>query len=640
MSEIDQERIGSANPLGNEETEYGQLRIAEKANMPASDSSVATAVSTQVQLPTPRFTQVQEHTGTTEHLAARCPMPTLDPETPEMKQILATLRAEWTRLVTEFRWEGQSVEDTAARMIPLLNVGPVEQWKAVLIPFLYEIDRGGALIPVWLNVIEQGDPADLPPDANPADTQIGRARRFAILMLGNYKMMGIAGLRKTSKLAKSITNGNISSERGVAEILGDLAIDPNTSLYATQSLVKHATVPAIQALITALKHAKGWAKVDVIEACLELKQEQLYDLLIASGLDNAPGLESYIATPIYRVVPLENYLSGEGKVSPRLLEQSALIFSQVLQDNTNPPPATAEIGAVPVIFERHLPTLAQALFRGARHYALWQNTVAIHRLSLMLGRYWQEVSQGRIKDIRIIDQIYQCAPLMNEIEPWMQGQGRDTLLNTLANPDEEVLIPTIKVLGELRDSRAASLLITCLNAITELKDRSHALTIGAMCQTLGQLGHVQALPSLQQLLDRTILVASRTHQSKLKDNLPVGDPEIPGSIVYAAIIHAYGLLGDRSALESVVLATRDLDPYVRSQALDAIRRLDPRGEDRRSRTAIREALHDPNESIIHSASQLVVYYQDNEAVPALRQLTETRPELAHIGQDTLRQLGQ
>ncbi len=397
MSEIDQDRIGSANPLGNEETEHGQLHIAEKANMSASDSSVATAVSTQVQLPTSRFSQVQEHTGTTEHLAARRPMPTLDAETPEMNRILATLRAEWTRLVTEFRWGGQSVEDIAASMIPLLNVGPVEQWKAVLIPFLYEIDRGGALIPAWLNVIEQGDTADLPKDVNPAETQIGRARRFAILMLGNYKMMGIAGLRKTSKLAKSTTNGNISSERGVAEILGDLAIDPNTSLYATQSLVKHATVPAIQALIRALKHAKGWAKVDITEACLELKQEQLYDLLIASGLDNASGLESYIATPIYRVVPLENYLSGEGKVSPRLLEQSALIFSRVLQDNTNPPPATAEGDAVPVIFERHLPTLAQALFRGARHYALWQNTVAIHHLSLVLSHYWQEDISGKNK---------------------------------------------------------------------------------------------------------------------------------------------------------------------------------------------------------------------------------------------------
>ena len=77
---------------------------------------------------------------------------------------------------------------------------------------------------------------------------------------------------------------------------------------------------------------KGWAKVDVVGACLDLKQEQFYDLLIASGLDDTAGLESYLAIPIYRSVPLENYLSGEGKASSRFLEQSALIFSQVLQD--------------------------------------------------------------------------------------------------------------------------------------------------------------------------------------------------------------------------------------------------------------------------------------------------------------------
>jgi hypothetical protein len=518
-------------------------------------------------------------------------------------------------------------------------VGPVEQWKTVLIPFLYEIDRGGALIPAWLNVIAREDCSDLPQEANPAETLEGRARRFAILMLGNYKMMGISGLGQTSKLAKSTRNGSINTERDVAEILGDLAIDPHTSLYATQSLVKHATVSAIQALISALKYAKGWAKVDVVGACLELKQEQFYDLLVASGLDDALGLESYLATPIYRVVPLENYLSGEGKVSPRFLEQSALIFSQVLQDNVNPPPATAEIGAIPVVFERHLPTLAQALFDGARRYTLWQNTVALHRLGLLLGRYWSETSQGRIKDGRIIDQIYQCVPLMNEIEPWMQGSGRDTLLNTLANPDEEVLIPTIKALGDLRDPRTASLLITRLDAITEFKNRSHALAIGAMCETLGQLGEPRALSCLQQLVNRVIGVSSRTHQPKLQDNLPPGDPEIPGSIVYAATVYACGLLGDRTALENVVLATRDLDPYVRSQAFDAIRRLDPRGEDKRSRIATREALHDPCEPIVRSASQLIVQYRDIEASPALQQLSETHPKLAYLAQDALRQLG-
>ncbi len=660
MSEIDQEQIRSANLLGNEETEPGQLHSAEKANRTVPDSSAATAESVQVQLGTSCSSQVQERIGTVEHLAARRSMPAIDANTPEIKQQLAILRAEWTRLVTGLRWEGLSaeetvgfssrtkptsrgllweglsVEETANRMVPLLNVGPVEQWKSVLIPFLYEIDRGGALIPAWIDIIERGDTPDLPPDANPAETLEGRARRFAILMLGNYKMASVAGQGQTPKLAK---HGSTSNKKDVAEVLGDLAIDPNTSLYATESLVKHATVPAIQALVSALKYAKGWAKVDVVNACLELKQEQFYDLLIASGLDDVPGLESYLATPIYRQVPLENYLSGEGKASSRFLEQSALIFSQVLQDNTNPPPSSV-IGTIPVVFEHHLPTLAQALFAGARRQALWQNTVAIHRLSLLLGRYWSEVSQGKIKDNRIVDQIYQCVPLMNEIEPWMQGPGRDTLLKTLANSEEETLTPTVKVLGELRDMRAASLLITRLDATTTLRDRSHALTVGAMCETLAQLGEPQALTSLQNLVDRVVNIPSRMHEPKLKDNLPPGDPDIPGSIVYAAVIQAYGLLGNRAAVEKILLATRDLDPYVRSQALDAIRRLDPRGEDQHSRIAAREALHDPRESIVRSASQLVVQYRDSDAVSALQQLAQTRPELAYLAQDALRQLGQ
>ena len=79
---------------------------------------------------------------------------------------------------------------------------------------------------------------------------------------------------------------------------------------------------------------------------------------------------------------------------------------------------------------------------------------------------------------------------------------------------------------------------------------------------------------------------------------------------------------------------------MRSQALDAIRRLDPRGEDLHSRIAAREALNDPRESIVRSASQLVVQYRDNDAVSALRQLIQTRSELAYLAQDALRQLGQ
>src|SRR5207302_1134645 len=128
-------------------------------------------------------------------------------------------------LLTDLRWGGGSVEDTAERMIPLLNVGSVQQWKSVLIPFLLEIDRAGNLIPVWVHIIEHEEPPDLPPDANPAETMVGRARRFAILMLGNYKYVNISLLRGPE--------GSDTRYTDLSDFLGKLALDPNTSLYAT-----------------------------------------------------------------------------------------------------------------------------------------------------------------------------------------------------------------------------------------------------------------------------------------------------------------------------------------------------------------------------------------------------------------------
>src|SRR5579884_1226133 len=180
--------------------------------------------------------------GTVEHLATRRTLPPLNTDEPEVKERIIELRAELTALVTGLRWGGLSIQDTAERVIPLLNAGPLSQWIPVLVPNVLEIDRAGNLVPVWLKIIEEDDPDDLPPDANPADTMVGRARRFAILMLGYYK----------------------SPE--LSELLGKLATDPNSSLYATQSLVKQGTVAALQAMARALKDAEGWAKVDLIEA--------------------------------------------------------------------------------------------------------------------------------------------------------------------------------------------------------------------------------------------------------------------------------------------------------------------------------------------------------------------------------------
>lgn len=623
MPDTNQEE--QTQPANRIEEEPGQLGISEKPES-LKDAIPDIVPSSAVKAPSP---QAQERAGTVEHLAARRAMPEIDLEKPEIKQLLADLRAEVTRILTRLRWEGLSTEEAAEQLVPLLNVGPVQQWKGVLIPFLYEIDRGAVMLPVWLYIIEQGDPTDLPPNANPAETVEGRALRFAILMLGNYRTFGIIGLGKSSQY---------SGSNDVAQLLGKLATNPDTSLYAVQSLVKHSNVPATQALVAALKDAKGWAKVDVVDGIQALKQERFDDLLVASGMSDVAGLESYIAIPIYRAIPLENYLRNDVKVGPRLIQQAALIFNQVLQDSGNPP--TGEVKTLPVVFERPLPVLAPVLFESARRNPTWQHVVTLHRLGIFLGRYWSEISRGTLKDGRILDPIYKTLPVMNEVERWMNGPGRDVLLETLGNPEEETLIPIIRVLGELREPRAISSLIARIEAVGEIKDRAHALTVGAMCDTLGLLGDRRAQLPILQLVRRVVNVTERAAQPKRRENLPTGDQDIPGSIVYAAAIRATGQLGDQTALENVLFAIHDLDPYVRTQALEAVKRLDPHGDALHSRLTVREALNDPRDSVVRSACQIVVQYRDIDAVATLRRLTEERPELATTAFDALRQLGQ
>jgi hypothetical protein len=79
---------------------------------------------------------------------------------------------------------------------------------------------------------------------------------------------------------------------------------------------------------------------------------------------------------------------------------------------------------------------------------------------------------------------------------------------------------------------------------------------------------------------------------------------------------------------------------VRIQSIDALKTLDAHGEDFRSRAAVREALDDPRDTIVRMACQLVLQYRDADANSALRRIIETRPELAALAYDTLRQLGQ
>src|SRR5260370_34959370 len=93
----------------------------------------------------------------------------------------------------------------------------------------------------------------------------------------------------------------------------------------------------MKVLAGALMDAEGWAKVDVIDAYAILNQARFYEIMLASGLDRANGLESYIAVPLFRTIPLENYLPGSSQLAPRLTPQPALVLSQSLQDSMNKP---------------------------------------------------------------------------------------------------------------------------------------------------------------------------------------------------------------------------------------------------------------------------------------------------------------
>ncbi len=631
MTDTNLEQTEPTNTIDGDATEMGAVYIEAKEDNPtAPPDPSATVGPTSVSLsPLSVRARAIGQAGTVEHLAARRSVTELDINTQEMKQRLSELRSEVTTLLADLRWGGGTVEETAERMIPLLNVGSVQQWKPVLIPFLLEIDRAGNLIPVWVRIIEREDATDLPPDANPAETMIGRARRFAILMLGNYKYVDISHLHGPE--------GSDIRYTDLSTLLGRLALDPNTSLYATQSLVKQSTTGAIQALISALKDAEGWAKVDVVEGCLALGQTRFYDLVVASGLDRVAGLESYVAIPIYRTISLENYLRAEGRLALRLSQQAALIFAQVVQDSMTPPTVTTT--ALPPVFERSLSTMAHALFDGARRTPNWQYAVAIHRLAAFLGRYWSEISKGVVKDPRVLEPVYACLPMMPDVERWMAGPGRDVLLTTVNDADETALTTVVKVLGELREPRAISALLKQLEQTQAVQSREQALYLGSICDALGRLGDLRATTPLLQLLARIVPTSNRIGFDKRRDNLAIGDPNIPASIIYAAVIRACGQLGDINALDTVLRATHDFDPYVRLQAIEAIKRIDPRGEDAMSRMTVREALNDPRDTVVRAACQLVIQYHDTESVAVLQQIIQTQPELAPAAYDTLRQLG-
>lgn len=638
MSDTRLEQTESTEPSSTGAAEPGEIHFDEKIATTSVVTPLATA-ELEAKIVVPR--QAPNNSGTVEHLAARRPVTPVDITSAEVKERLSDLQSTLTRTVTGYRWGGLSLEEATERIIPLLNVGSIYQWSPVLIPLILEIDRAGDFIPVWLNVIEQKDPTDLPANSDPAETMVGRARRIAILMLGNYKTVSNSGESMPvgfSKLNKSKQSLKSAAKiQDLAQFLGKLSADPNTSLYATQSLVKQGTTAALQALISALKEAEGWAKVDIIEACLTLEQPRFYEIVLASGLDRAPGLESYIAVPIYRSIPLEGYLRGGNTAAPRISQQAALIFGQTLRESmkTN---ASADGDTLPIVFERNFAPLASALFESARITPYWQHVLAIHRLAMLMGYYWSEISRGKVQDVRILEPVHACLPMMNDVERWMNGPGRDVLLETLSGSEEEAFIPVVKVLGEMREPRAISILINQLNKTTSLSNREQAIRLVHICDTLGRLNDRRAVQPMMQLIGRAVDVEGRSARPTRRDNLPFDDKDIPGSIVYAAVIRAFGQLNDRGALDFVLRAANDFDPYVRMEVLEALKKMDPGGEDTKSRATAHKALNDPRDSVVRIACQVVAQYRDTSVVPALQRLTETRPEVAAAAYDALQQL--
>ena len=66
--------------------------------------------------------------------------------------------------------------------------------------------------------------------------------------------------------------------------------------------------------------------------------------------------------------------------------------------------------------------------------------------------------------------------------------------------------------------------------------------------------------------------------------------------------------------------------------------VDPGGEDERTRGVVREALHDPRDTVVRVACQLISLYHDVESITALQMLAESRPEFAASAQETIKQL--
>ncbi|HEX6482917.1 MAG TPA: hypothetical protein VF043_29080, partial [Ktedonobacteraceae bacterium] len=128
---------GTPPPLDSGPSEPGDMRFDESTAAP----SVTLPTPPVNVTPAPVATQQPSNrSATVEHLAARRKAPPLDADSPEVKETISELRTEMTTLVTGLRWGELPVNDTAERMIPLLNAGSLQQWIPILVPNILEID--------------------------------------------------------------------------------------------------------------------------------------------------------------------------------------------------------------------------------------------------------------------------------------------------------------------------------------------------------------------------------------------------------------------------------------------------------------------------------------------------------------------
>ncbi|GAC1488592.1 MAG: hypothetical protein NVS2B12_42740 [Ktedonobacteraceae bacterium] len=113
--------LEQTNPEQSDPGEPGGLHISEKE----AEAPVVQAAVLEAKIPAPQG--ASNRAGTIEHLAARRQVTPLDAGSAEVKQRLNELRTEITSLLTDLRWGGGSSEETAAQLIPLLNVGSLQQ---------------------------------------------------------------------------------------------------------------------------------------------------------------------------------------------------------------------------------------------------------------------------------------------------------------------------------------------------------------------------------------------------------------------------------------------------------------------------------------------------------------------------------